>query len=106
MKRRSVLKSTLLALVGGSLPTAAEQPRSAASRHTKIETRDGTRLHFRDWGTGRPIVLVATWGLCSDWWDAPVIDFVERGWRCVSFARGGRAVSDGSCRGRDFATIS
>ena len=38
MKRRSVLKSTLLALVGGSLPTAAEQPRSAASRPTKIDT--------------------------------------------------------------------
>ena len=106
MKRRSVLKSTLLALASGSLPTAAEQPRSAASRSTMIDARDGTRLHFRDWGTGRPIVLVAPWGLCSDWWDTPVIDFVERGWRCVTFDRRGHARSDDPCRGYDFDTLS
>jgi non-heme chloroperoxidase len=71
-----------------------------------IETRDGTRIHFRDWGTGRPIVFVAPWGLCSDWWDIPVINLVEQGWRCVTFDRRGHARSEDPCRGYDFDTLS
>jgi len=71
-----------------------------------IEARDGTRIHFRDWGTGRPIVFVAPWGLCSDWWDIPVISLTERGWRCVTFDRRGHARSDDPCHGYDFDTLS
>jgi len=71
-----------------------------------IETRDGTRLHFRDWGAGRPIVFAAPWGLCSDWWDIPVINLVERGWRCVTFDRRGHGRSDDPCRGYDFDTLA
>lgn len=71
-----------------------------------IETQDQTRIHFRDWGTGRPIVFVAPWGLCSDWWDVPVIDLSERGWRCVVFDRRGHGRSDDPCRGYDFDTLA
>ena len=64
------------AFTGGSFTMEAKQPSSVALRSTTmIETRDGTRIHFRDWGAGRPIVFVAPWGLCSDWWDIPVITF-------------------------------
>ena len=96
----------MLALGGGTLSSASKPPSGAAPRPTKIETRDGTRLHFRDWGTGRPIVFVAPWGLCSDWWDIPVINLCERGWRCVTFDRRGHARSDDSCRGYDFDTLA
>jgi non-heme chloroperoxidase len=71
-----------------------------------IESRDKTRIHFRDWGTGRPVVFVAPWGLCSDWWDIPVITFSERGWRCVAFDRRGHGRSDDPCRGYDFDTLA
>lgn len=71
-----------------------------------IATRDGTRLHVRDWGTGRPIVFVAPWGLCADWWDIPVLSFGDRGWRCVSFDRRGHARSEDACRGYDFDTLA
>ena len=73
---------------------------------TMIETRDGTRIHFRDWGAGRPIVFVAPWGLCSDWWDIPVITLSERSWRCVTFDRRGHGRSDDPCRGYDFDTLA
>ena len=66
------------AFSGGSHTMEAEQPSGAPVRTTTmIETRDGTRIHFRDWGAGadRPIVFVAPWGLCSDWWDIPVTNF-------------------------------
>ena len=106
MLRRSVLKSALLAVAGGGFPAAAERSHSAAARSTMIDALDGTRLHFRDWGAGRPIVFVAPWGLCSDWWDVPVINLVERGWRCVAFDRRGHARSDDPCRGYDFDTLA
>lgn len=111
MERRSVLKSMMAtftaALAGGSVSAAAAQPSRAAARSTTmIGTEDGTRIHFRDWGSGRPIVFVAPWGLCSDWWDIPVMDFVERGWRCVTFDRRGHARSDDPSRGYDFDTLA
>jgi non-heme chloroperoxidase len=72
-----------------------------------IETRDKTRIHFRDCGAGRAIVFVAPWGLCSDWWDIPVISLPERGgWRCVSFDRRGHGRSDDPCCGYDFDTLA
>lgn len=108
MERRSVLKSTLLALASGVVPAASEEPRAVAvPRSTNmIDARDGTRIHFREWGSGRPIVFLAPWGMCSDWWDVPVIKLVERRWRCVSFDRRGHARSDDPCRGYDFDTLA
>jgi non-heme chloroperoxidase len=95
-----------LALVSGSLPSVAEQPSGVAPRPTMIESRDKTRIHFRDWGAGRPIVFVAPWGLCSDWWDIPVITLSERGWRCAPLDRRGHGRSDDPCRGYDFDTLA
>ena len=106
MERRSALKSMFLSLASGSAAFGAKKPPGVAPHGTLIETRDGTRIHFRDWGTGRPIVFVAPWGLCSDWWDIPVITFSERGWRCVTFDRRGHGRSDDPCRGYDFDTLA
>jgi non-heme chloroperoxidase len=109
---RSALKSIVAAFTaafaGGSFAVEAEQPSRVTTQRstTMIEARDGTRLHFRDWGAGRPIVFVAPCGLCSDWWDAPMMDLSERGWRCVSFDRRGHARSDDPCRGYDFDTLA
>ena len=95
------------AFTGGSLTMAAKEPSRVALRSTTtIDTRDGTRIHFRDWGAGRPIVFVAPWGLCSDWWDIPVITLSARGWRCVTFDRRGHGRSDDACRGYDFDTLA
>ncbi len=96
----------ILALAGGSCTCGAKEPASDAPRSPLIDTRDRTRIHYRDWGAGRPIVFVAPWGLCSDWWDIPVISLVERGWRCITFDRRGHARSDDPCRGYDFDTLS
>ena len=113
MERRSALKSMMAAFTGaglfthGSLTMAAEQRSGAVlPSTTMIEARDGTRIHFRDWGAGRPIVFVAPWGLCSDWWDIPVTTLSERGWRCVTFDRRGHGRSDDPCRGYDFDTLA
>src|SRR5436305_14571429 len=73
MQRRSALKSMILALGGGRLawedrrasgvvsPSSASPARASGS--SMIETRDETRIHFRDWGAGPPIVFVAPSGM-------------------------------------------
>jgi non-heme chloroperoxidase len=33
-----------------------------------ITTRDGTQTHYRDWGTGQPIVFSHGWPLSADAW--------------------------------------
>jgi non-heme chloroperoxidase len=111
MERRAALKSMMAAstaaFTGGRLSTAAKEPSSVALHsNAMVETRDGTRIHFRDWGAGRPIVFVAPWGLSSDWWDTSVISFSERGWRCVAFDRRGHGRSDDPCHGYDFDTLA
>jgi non-heme chloroperoxidase len=101
------MAASAVAFTGGRLSMAAKQPsRVALHSNSMVETRDGTRIHFRDWGAGRPIVFVSPWGLCSDWWDTPVISFSERGWRCVAFDRRGHGRSDDPCRGYDFDTLA
>lgn len=31
-----------------------------------ITTHDGTKLYYKDWGTGRPVILIHGWPLSAD----------------------------------------
>ena len=33
-----------------------------------ITTPDNTRLYFKDWGAGRPVILIHGWPLSADSW--------------------------------------
>ena len=59
-----------------------------------IETRDGTSLAYEDYGSGSPIVFVASWVLSADMWEYQVPCFLERGYRCVLPDRRGHGRSD------------
>ena len=34
-----------------------------------IKTNDGTQLYYKQWGEGRPIILMSGWPLSADSWD-------------------------------------
>lgn len=116
MERRVALKSVVAALTGGLMATTARplrsqsqgQPSSAPGVETFVQARDGTgaRISVRDWGNGRPIVFVAPWALCSDWWDYHMTMLATRGWRSVAFDRRGHGRSDEPGRGYDFDTLA
>ncbi len=71
-----------------------------------IETKDGTKLFYRDWGKGDPVVLVASQALPGDIWNYSVPFFVERGMRCITFDRRGHGRSDAPGGGYDIDTLA
>lgn len=69
-----------------------------------LETTDGTRLAYEDYGTGAPIVFIAGWSLNTEMWEYQVPFFVERGYRCVLLDRRGHGRSDRPSTGYDLDT--
>ncbi|AKU92756.1 alpha/beta fold hydrolase [Vulgatibacter incomptus] len=65
---------------------------------------DGTRIFYKDWGSGRPIVLSHGWPLSSDAWDAQIVFLLERGFRVVAHDRRGHGRSDQPSEGNDMDT--
>jgi non-heme chloroperoxidase len=37
---------------------------------TSITTKDGTKIAYKDWGKGQPILFSHGWQLAGDAWDA------------------------------------
>ena len=40
---------------------------------TFITTKDGTRIAYKDWGKGQPILFSHGWPLAGDAWDAQML---------------------------------
>jgi len=92
------------ALIAPSRAAAAIQQRT--TRQHEVIATDGTRLHCRDWGAGRPIVFLAPWSLNSTWWDYHLASLSAAGFRCVAFDRRGHGRSDEPSSGYDFDTLA
>lgn len=71
-----------------------------------VETPDGTRLFFRDWGTGTPVLLLHGWPLSSDMWEYQMPALAAAGFRCLSPDRRGFGRSDHPGHGYDFETFA
>ena len=39
---------------------------------SKITTKDGTKIYYKDWGSGQPIVFSHGWPLSGDDWAGPL----------------------------------
>ena len=44
-----------------------------------IEAKDGTNLHVKDMGQGRPVVLIHGWPLTGDMFEYQVLALLESG---------------------------
>ena len=71
-----------------------------------ITTKDGTQIFYKDWGTGQPIVFSHGWPLSADDWDAQMIFFASRGFRCVAHDRRGHGRSSQTWHGNDMDTCA
>jgi non-heme chloroperoxidase len=71
-----------------------------------LTTRDRTRIYYKDWGTGRPVVFCHGWPLCSDAWEDQMVFLAERGYRVVAHDRRGHGRSSQPWLGNDMDTYA
>jgi len=71
-----------------------------------IETKDGTKIYYKDWGKGQPIVFSHGWPLSADEWDAQMTYFSTRGFRCIAHDRRGHGRSTQTFDHNDMDTYA
>ena len=73
---------------------------------TFMTTRDGTKLYYKDWGAGRPVILIHGWPLSADSWDDQALALADAGYRAIAYDRRGFGRSDQPWSGYDYDTLS
>ncbi|MRX49103.1 alpha/beta fold hydrolase [Paracoccus sp. S-4012] len=73
---------------------------------SRITAADGTSLYVKDWGQGRPVVLIHGWPLSSDAWEYQAVPLAEAGYRVVAYDRRGFGRSDQPWTGYDYDTLA
>jgi len=71
-----------------------------------LTVKDGTRIYFKDWGTGQPVVFSHGWPLTADAWDAQMVFLASRGYRCIAHDRRGHGRSSQPWNGNEMDTYA
>jgi len=71
-----------------------------------ITTKDGTRISYKDWGSGQPIVFSHGWPLSADAWEDQMKFLGEHGFRCIAHDRRGHGRSSQPWKGNDLDTYA
>ena len=67
---------------------------------------DKTELYVKDWGSGRPVILLHGWPLSSDSWDDQAMAIADAGYRAISYDRRGFGRSSQPWSGYDYNTLA
>ena len=68
--------------------------------------KDGTRIYYKDWGEGQPVVLIHGWPLSSDTFDDAAVALADKGFRAIAHDRRGFGRSDQPWTGYDYDTFA
>lgn len=69
-------------------------------------THDGVALAYEDWGRGKPVLFVHSWGLDSQMWAPHMLHFKAQGMRAVAMDRRGHGRSDRPGGGYDYDRLA
>ncbi len=58
-----------------------------------IKAKDGTRIYYKDWGNGQPVVFSHGWPLSSDAFEDQMFFLASKGYRCIAHDRRGHGRS-------------
>jgi pimeloyl-ACP methyl ester carboxylesterase len=71
-----------------------------------VTTKDNVRLYVKDWGQGRPIILLHGWPLSADSFDDLSLAVASAGMRAISYDRRGFGRSEQPWSGYDYNTLA
>jgi non-heme chloroperoxidase len=71
-----------------------------------ITIPDGTRIYYKDWGSGAPVVFSHGWPLSSDSWEDQMLFLAARGYRCIAHDRRGHGRSSQPWNGNEMDTYA
>ena len=71
-----------------------------------ITTKDGTQIHYKDWGKGPPVVFSHGWPLSADAFEDQMFFLAARGLRCIAHDRRGHGRSSQPWHGNDMDTYA
>ncbi|MCF1479791.1 alpha/beta fold hydrolase [Agrobacterium vitis] len=71
-----------------------------------IEAKDGTQLHVKDMGKGRPVVLIHGWPLTGDMFEYQTLALLEAGFRVITYDRRGFGQSGHPADGYNYDTFA
>ena len=71
-----------------------------------VITEDGTRIHFKDWGTGPAVVFSHGWPLQGDAWEDQMLFLASHGYRVIAHDRRGHGLSSQPWQGNDMDTYA
>src|SRR6266853_4656483 len=119
ISRRNVLVGGVATLAAFGLPMRLladpTSPASVLAPHgnnqgeshiNMITTKDGTKIYFKDWGAGRPVVFSHGWPLTADAWDAQMLFLGEHGYRVIAHDRRGHGRSSQPWNGNEMDTYA
>jgi non-heme chloroperoxidase len=111
LSRRSLLAgaastavSAGLAVAGSSAAAASKPPASApaARAGNYLTVSDGTVIHYKDWGSGQPVVFSHGWPLQGDAWEDQMFFLASHGYRVIAHDRRGHGLSSQPWNGNDM----
>lgn len=72
----------------------------------QVTTADDTRLFVKDWGEGKPVILIHGWPLSADSWDDQARAIASAGYRAIAYDRRGFGRSSQPWTGYDYDTLA
>ena len=71
-----------------------------------ITTKDNTKLFYKDWGIGKPVIFLHGWPLSSDSWEDHAMAVADAGFRSIAYDRRGFGKSTHPWNGYDYNTLA
>jgi len=71
-----------------------------------ITTKDGTKIFYKDWGMGQPVVFSHGWPLNADAWDDQLFYLASNGYRVIAHDRRGHGRSTQTWDGNEMDTYA